>query len=470
MRTYTFPMTGRFEEPPSVPGPGLSGGQKLSVAAVAVGLLLLAAACFGAPLGATWIGPTLTFGLLIAGGIGWFRLAYRDTHPGVKHDGVFYGTVTARGAVGWGLGVLFTAFYIMLYWFPAYLEGAVRLVDPVARVFGGQAADRWFLYGFLYTVSMIIFGFRMLMKYRHNRYERIRTYSVVFFQLVFAFLIPHILKALNEPEYYFTYFWPLKYDYLFPGHVHAFLGDSAVLAKFMVAWGLLASFVAVPVLTYFLGKRWYCSWVCGCGGLAETAGDGFRQLSDKSSGSWKVERWLIHSVLVFIVVTTALLWLNDRNGGAILGSLSADFKKAYGFFIGAIFSGVVGVGFYPILGSRVWCRFGCPQAAVLGIIQRYFSRFRITVNGPQCMSCGNCSTYCEMGIDVRAYAQRGENIVRASCVGCGVCSAVCPRGVLKLENGATHADRFPGAARPFRAFLESLGLARRTRGRGPYRT
>ena len=41
---------------------------------------------------------------------------------------------------------------------------------------------------------------------------------------------------------------------------------------------------------------------------------------------------------------------------------------------------------------------------------------------------------CDMGIDVRAYAQKGENIVRSSCVGCGICSAVCPRGVLKLEN------------------------------------
>ena len=40
-----------------------------------------------------------------------------------------------------------------------------------------------------------------------------------------------------------------------------------------------------------------------------------------------------------------------------------------------------------------------------------------------------------MGIDVRAYAQKGENIIRSSCVGCGICSAVCPRGVLKLENG-----------------------------------
>jgi ferredoxin len=41
-----------------------------------------------------------------------------------------------------------------------------------------------------------------------------------------------------------------------------------------------------------------------------------------------------------------------------------------------------------------------------------------------------------MGIDVRWYAQRGQNIVRSSCVGCGVCASVCPRGVLKLENGS----------------------------------
>jgi len=75
------------------------------------------------------------------------------------------------------------------------------------------------------------------------------------------------------------------------------------------------------------------------------------------------------------------------------------------------------------------------MAAILGILQKKLSRFRITTNGAQCMSCGNCSKYCEMGIDVRWSAQRGQDVVRASCVGCGMCSTVCPRGVLNLENG-----------------------------------
>jgi polyferredoxin len=220
--------------------------------------------------------------------------------------------------------------------------------------------------------------------------------------------------------------------------------------------------------------------------------------------AWKVERWMIHSVLVFsILMTAAVLFsvLHDSGKGfwvskplfvgilvTIIGGFAAILKfkpkyfkqmdkrilpyvygiggflavlsivmlvsgqynlffvdsyilrSNYGFLVGSAFSGVVGVGFYPIMGSRVWCRFGCPMAAVLGLQQKFFSRFRITTNSGQCISCGNCSTYCEMGIDVRAYAQKGQDIVRASCVGCGICAAVCPRGVLRLENGSMDID------------------------------
>jgi polyferredoxin len=139
--------------------------------------------------------------------------------------------------------------------------------------------------------------------------------------------------------------------------------------------------------------------------------------------------------LVFaVVMTAAVLYTYFTGSSQLLGMNTYSIKSVYGFGIGSIFSGVIGVGFYPFMGNRVWCRFGCPLAAYLGLVQRFKSRFRITTNGGQCISCGNCSTYCEMGIDVRWYAQRGQNIIRSSCVGCGVCSSVCPRGVLNLEN------------------------------------
>jgi len=322
-----------------------------------------------------------------------------------------------------------------------------------------------------------------------------------------AYILPFVLEGLNATSggYYSlnpVNSWPLNSDFLTGYRIDARIApESQPMGVAYMVWGIILFLIITPFVTYLVGKRWYCSWFCGCGGLAETAGDNFRHLSDKSLKAWKIERWLVHSVMVFVMLMTiavmysyfaksefklmmyfpawvgysllfgflglaVLLFLflyfkgkgKSRNFmlvGAVIGMVmilsmlfsylgndsqafginSNTIKKGYGFFIGAIFSGIVGVGFYPLLGNRVWCRFGCPMAGYMGIIQRFKSRFRITTNGGQCISCGNCSTYCEQGIDVRAYAQKGQNIVRAACVGCGVCTSVCPRGVLKLENG-----------------------------------
>lgn len=445
-----------FEEPYEAPGPSLKVGEKISLAVVGLGILAFIIQLLGAPIKGTWIGFLLAFLPIVAGTSLFFWFDFKDTVPGVKHNNLYFKSLTAKGVLGWIAGVVLTGFYVVLYWKEGFIEGGIRTVDPLAKLLTGSPADKWFFYGFLYTIAVLIFGVRMFMKYRHNRYQQIRTASVMFFQLGFAFIIPNILKLLNQPEYYFSYFWPLKYDYLFPSTFSYFMESGKGVGMFLIFWGVVMTFIATPVLTYFYGKRWYCSWVCGCGGLAETMGDPWRQLSDKSLRAWRIERWLIHSVLLFVIITTVLLWINSTTGGQIFGKFSYMVKRWYGFYIGLIFAGVIGVGFYPIMGSRVWCRFGCPMAAILGFFQKYFSKFRITTNGGQCMSCGNCSTYCEMGIDVRAYAQKGENIIRSSCVGCGVCSAVCPRGVLKLENGSTYKDRYENSDKPLQAFLDSI--------------
>jgi polyferredoxin len=482
--------------------------QKVGLALATIGLfiLLLAFINIDFPNKSIWL--TTTIAAIVFGIILYANGTYLNRPKGISNNNIFRNSFTNQGIFAWSLGILLTSFYVCLYWFPQFLGlgqngagnvGIVGFFDPLSYFLNGHAASQWFVYGTLYTIAILGLGYKFILKYRHNKYQLVRTISVMFFQLGFAFLIPEILTKLNPELPYFAKdlknMWPLNYYFFEDWHLTNML-QGQNLGLFMLIFGVAMIFIISPILTYFYGKRWYCSWVCGCGGLAETAGDSFRHLSSSTQKAWKIERWMIHLVLVFAFVTTiavvftflsnnpgmsfitkdqfvygivtflilftgflyffkrkdmdtdavytlislvliiiiSLLINYFSNNQNILFINSYELRKWYGFAIGAAFSGVIGVGFYPLLGNRVWCRFGCPMAAILGLQQRLFSRFRITTNGGQCISCGNCTTYCEMGIDVRAYAQKGENIVRSSCVGCGICSAVCPRGVLKLEN------------------------------------
>ncbi|CAN5575884.1 hypothetical protein BH11BAC3_BH11BAC3_22450 [soil metagenome] len=424
---------------------GADAIQKTALAVVAVGILILLVAFGGVTYGQNALFMWLSLGGIFVGTVVYSARKYLSQTAGIKNNGVWQKGFTNRGIFAWMLGVFLTGFYVLLYWFPQYLgmgnngaenSGLVRLFDPLSFLLNGHAASQWFVYGTFYSLVVLSLGIKFMLKYRNNRYHLVRTFVVILCQLSFAYILPEVLSSLQRPDAYFSmdikYFWPLNYSFFYKENLDA-LRSSGALGMFYLLTGLLMLLIVAPIVTYFVGKRWYCSWVCGCGGLAETAGDPFRHLSSKKVSAWKIERWLINGVLVFVTVMTAFVLFTYFTGK--FESVAGTLKGAYGFFIGAIFSGLIGVGFYPIMGNRVWCRFGCPLAAYMGIIQRFKSRFRITTNGGQCISCGNCSTYCEQGIDVRWYAQRGQNIVRSSCVGCGVCSSVCPRGVLKLENG-----------------------------------
>ena len=413
-----------------------------------LGLAILILSWLGISLSPTFL--WLCLGSLLTGMMVFGVSTYAGESDGIKNNGIWTNSLTNRGLLAWVSGVVITGFYIELYWYPELLglnsegvnTGMIAFFDPLSYAIKGAPASQWFVYGTIYTICIVGLGVKFVFKYIHNRYQLWRTISVMAAQLFLAYFIPEILEGMNQDQPYFAkdlkYFWPLNYYFFEDWHLNNMTDQaSGAMGMFYMVWGILGFTLLTPIITYFVGKRWYCSWVCGCGGLAETAGDPFRHLSDKSIKSWKLERWLIHGVLVYIsVVTAVVLYAYFTNSSSFLGlDVYTYFRRPYAFLIGAAFSGIIGVGFYPLLGNRVWCRFGCPMAAYMGIVQRFKSKFRITTNGGQCISCGNCSVYCEQGIDVRSYAQKGQNIVRASCVGCGVCSAVCPRGVLKLENG-----------------------------------
>ena len=176
--------------------------------------------------------------MLVSGSLIYFKEVYGSSLSGIKNNGVWFNALTAKGIWGWVLGMTLTAFYVAIYWFPEVLgfnsngtsSGFVSLFDPLSYVLNGNPATQWFLYGTLYTLAILIFGVKFIWKYRHNRYQIIRTVSVMFFQLCFAFLIPEILGKLNPETPYFAKdlknMWPLNYYFLDQWHLKNMLNGG----------------------------------------------------------------------------------------------------------------------------------------------------------------------------------------------------------------------------------------------------
>jgi ferredoxin len=65
-----------------------------------------------------------------------------------------------------------------------------------------------------------------------------------------------------------------------------------------------------------------------------------------------------------------------------------------------------------------------PRGAKDGLLQ-------VTADASRCVQCGICGYNCPVGIEVREYARRGQNVTDSRCIACGECVARCPRGTLR---------------------------------------
>lgn len=57
--------------------------------------------------------------------------------------------------------------------------------------------------------------------------------------------------------------------------------------------------------------------------------------------------------------------------------------------------------------------------------------YQVTADATRCVQCGICGHNCPVGIEVREYARRGENVTDCRCINCGTCITLCPRGTLR---------------------------------------
>jgi len=83
---------------------------------------------------------------------------------------------------------------------------------------------------------------------------------------------------------------------------------------------------------------------------------------------------------------------------------------------------------------RPLCRFGCPYAFFMGIMNR-FSMFKIKKDDAKCTQCGICDALCPVGLtDLGSSYQNftSNPSRRYACIRCLTCVASCPQNALSL--------------------------------------
>ncbi|MBF0432749.1 MAG: NAD(P)-binding domain-containing protein [Fibrobacteria bacterium] len=279
--------------------------------------------------------------------------------------------------------------------------------------------------GALYTALVIVFGIPALKRWR--RYPRIKNYQTAHFLVIFfsqaflLFIIPEFIISIIDPGNYWRFYgiilpFPLLYE--------IFFYSPPVLWLILCA---VAAFVVIPIFVYWHGKR-FCSWVCGCGCLAETMGDPFRHYAPKGNGSRRIEKPVMRVILVLAVVSALAYFLLQGGKGP-----GPWYVKTYVYMVDFWLASVIGVGTYFFFGGRIWCRYLCPLAHYMRVLSAWYSKFRIKP-AERCIGCGECSRYCQMGIEVMKFALKGESVnnKNSSCIGCGVCVSVCPMDNLTM--------------------------------------
>ena len=78
----------------------------------------------------------------------------------------------------------------------------------------------------------------------------------------------------------------------------------------------MQSFVILPVIIYFWGKGAYCGWICSCGALAETMGDGHRHkmLHGAPWNRWNMLGQAILAICVLMLLTRIIAWVIPDTG------------------------------------------------------------------------------------------------------------------------------------------------------------
>ena len=328
-----------------------------------------------------------------------------------------------------------------LYKYPAYFS-ELGYIDSVRSLyFFDKHPSFW--YSLIYTLIVCGIAGKVVIQNRSPykkgkgkklaKYQKYKFISIFFSQLILFFIVPYILPSLVSGKNFF-------YDPTMPVGKDAYI----YVSRGFTSWGgFFYIFILVPGVAWFMGKR-YCAWFCACGNLAETIGvtkwgsNWVKHKTPTGKTAKKFENlqtgFLIGGIIYGLILFFDLLKVFSAPTLVEMGRYYQDF------IVDFIFGAVIGIAAYPFLGTRVWCRYGCPLAKGMELFGRYTkSRFKVAAND-KCKGLNLCSQVCPMGIDVASYAHKDKKPIMGSfgldetpCVGCGGCVDICPVDALSFE-------------------------------------
>jgi thioredoxin reductase/ferredoxin len=314
---------------------------------------------------------------------------------------------------------------------PAFLPFAWLFED---RAYEQILATPWFQQGYLYslayTIVMGLTGYVAFRRWsgiaRDGTYQKWRYATLIAFQVVF-FLLVNVIAVQGLTVQHSWRAWGLYQPW--PLFFNTFNwwneSDPRVVLYGFIGAGLVGTFVAIPWAARNHGKR-FCTWICGCGGLAETLGDRWRHLAPKGKRS---RAWEFQGVVVLIaaaIVTLVTVGLFDTRA-------DNAWARAYSYLVDFWLVAVIPIAVYPFFGGKIWCRYWCPLAAWNQLLSHWYGRLQIG-SDDKCISCTMCSRHCQVGVDVMAFAknQQAFDNRNSSCIHCGICIDVCPMDVLSF--------------------------------------
>jgi polyferredoxin len=202
----------------------------------------------------------------------------------------------------------------------------------------------------------------------------------------------------------------------------------------------------VILMTAFIFKKGFCSWICPVGFISEMLGDisdrlWRRRLKLPSWIDWPL-RMVKYLLLVFFIYAVLI----QMTPQSIKAFIYSDYNQVADILMLRFFTDITLFALAVIAGLFVlslvvrgfWCRYLCPYGALLGLLG-LISPTRIRRREETCTDCSTCAHVCPAFIKV----DKVREVVSDECIGCLACVDNCPAdGTLKVHF-ATKSRTFP---------------------------